>query len=121
MTKAKEIVEKVKVLNVGNSKPPQWDGKKGDSYLMQKIKFIAHVTMLGLKECFMPQFASELPPKEKEAFDLTTDKGKDWANAVKKNKKAIMQFALTWTKVAQLNKLNCATRVNKDWPSGKAH
>jgi hypothetical protein len=34
MTKAKEIVEKVKVLNVGNSKPPQWDGKKGDSYLM---------------------------------------------------------------------------------------
>jgi hypothetical protein len=28
MTTAKEIVQKVKVLNVGNSKPPQWDGKK---------------------------------------------------------------------------------------------
>jgi hypothetical protein len=65
MTKAKEIVEKVEVLNVGNSKAPQWDGKKGDIYLMWKIKFNAHVTMMGLKECFMPEFASELPLKEK--------------------------------------------------------
>ncbi len=32
-----------------------------------------------------------------------------------------MQFTLSWTKVAQLNKLNCATRADKDWPSGKAH
>jgi hypothetical protein len=77
--------------------------------------------MLGLEECFAPEFASELPPKEKEAFNLTTDKGQNWANAVKKNKKAMMQFALSWTKVAQLNKLNCATRANKDWPSGMAH
>jgi hypothetical protein len=99
---------------VRNSKPPQWDGKKGDSYLMWKIKFIAHVTMLGLKECFTPEFASELPPKEKEGFDLTTDNKKNWENAVKKNKEAKMQFALSWTKVAQLNKLNCATRADKD-------
>ncbi len=121
MTKAKEIVENIEVLNVGNSKPPQWDGKKGNSYLMWKIKFNAHVTMLGLKECFTPEFASELPPKEKEAFNLTTDKGNNWTYAVKKNKKAMMQFALFWMKVAQLNKLNHATRANKDWPSGKAH
>ncbi len=32
-----------------------------------------------------------------------------------------MQFVLSFTKVAQLNKLNCAGRTNKDWPSGKAH
>jgi hypothetical protein len=25
------------------------------------------------------------------------------------------------TKVAQLNKINCATRADKDWPSGNAH
>jgi hypothetical protein len=49
MTKTKEIVKKVAVLNVRNSKPPQWDGKKGDSYLMWKIKFNSHVTMLGLE------------------------------------------------------------------------
>jgi hypothetical protein len=68
MTKANKIVKKVEVLNVRNSKPLQWDGMKGDSYLMWKIEFNAHVTMLGLKDCFMPEFASELPPKEKEAF-----------------------------------------------------
>ncbi len=121
MTKAKDIVKKFKVSNFVNSKPPQWDEKKGDSYLMWKIKFSAHLTMLGLKDCLTPEFASELPAKEKDIFDLTSDKGKNWANTVRKNKKRMMQFALSWTKVAQLNKLNCATRPNKDWSSGKAH
>ncbi len=121
MTKAKDIVEKVNVSNVGNSKPPKWDGKKGDSYLMWKIKFSAHLTMLGLKDCRMPEFASECPANEKDTFDLTSNKGKNWANAVRKNKKTMMQFALSWTKVAQLSKLICATRANKDWPSRKAH
>ncbi len=121
MTKAKDIAEKVEVLNVGNSKSHQWDGKKGDSYLMWKIKFVAHLTMMGLKDCLTLEFASELPSKEKDTFDLTSHKGKNWANAVKKNKKMMMQFVLSWIKVAGLNKLNCATRANKDWPSGKAH
>jgi hypothetical protein len=57
---------------------------------MWKIKFSAHLTMLGLKNCLMPEFASEFPSKEKDTFDLTSDKGKNWANAVKKNKKMIM-------------------------------
>jgi hypothetical protein len=91
---------------------------------MEKRQWLTHVedqvqcscNHAGTQRVFMPEFASELPPKEKEAFDLTTDKGKNWAN-----KKAMMQFALSWTKVAQLNKLNCATRANKDWPSRKAH
>jgi hypothetical protein len=86
-----------------------------------EIKFSAHLTMLGLKDCRIPKFASELPAKEKDTFDLTSNKGKNLANAVKKNKKTMMQFALSWTKVAQLNKLNHATRADKDWPSGKAH
>jgi hypothetical protein len=77
--------------------------------------------MLGLKDCLTPEFASELPAKEKDTFNLTSDKGKNWVNAVRKNKKTMMQFALSWTKVAQSNKLNCATRADKDWPSGKAH
>ncbi len=29
--KAKEVIEKVELSNVGNTKPPQWDGKKGNS------------------------------------------------------------------------------------------
>jgi hypothetical protein len=119
--KAKEVVEKVKLSNVGNTKPPQWDGKKGDSYLMWKIKFLAHATMLGLEECFTSEFKDELPEKEKGTFDFDTSEGKAHAAAVKKNKNAMMQFALSFQKVAQLNKLNRATRANKDWPSGKAH
>ncbi len=119
--KAKDIVDKVKVSNVGNSKPPQWDGKKGNSYLMWKIKFSAHLTMLGLEDCLTLEFASELPEKENDTFDLTSDKGKNWANTVRKNKKTMMQFALSQTKVAQLNKFNRVTRADKDWPSGKAH
>jgi hypothetical protein len=77
--------------------------------------------MLGLKDCLTLAFASELPSKEKETFGLTFDKGRNWANAVRKNKKTMMQFLLSWTKVAQLNKLNIATRANKYWPSGKAN
>jgi hypothetical protein len=77
--------------------------------------------MLGLKDCLTPKFASELPAKEKDTFDLTSNKGKNWANTVRKNKKTMTQFTLSWTKVAQLNKLNHATRANKDWSSGKAH
>ncbi len=119
--KAKEVVEKVELSNVGNTKPPQWDGKKGNSYLMWKIKFLAHATMLGLEECFTLEFEDELPEKEKDAFDFDTLEGKAHAAAVKKIKKAMMQFTLSFQKVAQLNKLNRATRVNKDWPSGKAH
>jgi len=33
----------------------------------------------------------------------------------------MMQFTLSFTKVAQLSKLNCATRANATWSSRKAH
>jgi hypothetical protein len=56
MTKAKDIVKKVEVLNVGNTKPLQWDRKKGDSYLMWKIKYMAHMVMLGLDDALDPDF-----------------------------------------------------------------
>jgi hypothetical protein len=114
MTKAKYIVKKVEVSSVGNSKPPQWDGKKGNSYLMWKIKFSAHLTMLELKDCLAPVFVSEPPAKEKDTFNLISNEDKNWTNTVRKNKKTMMQLVLSWTKVAQLNKLNRATRADKD-------
>ncbi len=98
--KAKEVVEKVELSNVGNTKPPQWDGKKGDSYLVWKIKFLAHASMLGLEECFTLEFEDELPEKEKDTFNFDTSEGKAHAAAVKKNKKAMMQFTLFFQKVA---------------------
>ena len=71
MTKVKDIVKKVEVSNVGNTKPPQWDWKKGDSYLIWKIKYSAHMVMLGLDDALDPNFKEELPTKEKDTFDLT--------------------------------------------------
>jgi hypothetical protein len=38
--------------------------EKGNNNLMWKIKFSKHLTMLGLEDCLMPKFASELPEKE---------------------------------------------------------
>ncbi len=114
MTKAKDIFKKVEVSKVGNFKPPQWDGKKDDIYLLWKINFSAHMAMLGLKDCFTLDFSSKLPAKKKDTFDLTSDKGKNWKNTARKNKKTMMQITLSWTKVAQLNKLNRATRAKKD-------
>jgi hypothetical protein len=70
--------------------------------------------MLGLKDCLVLEFASELPAKEKDTFNLTSNQGKNWENAVRKNKKTMMQFAFSWTKDTQSNKHNCATRANKD-------
>jgi hypothetical protein len=81
-----------------NTKPPHWDGKKGDNYLMWKIKYTAHMLMLGLDDALNLDFKKELPAKEKDTFDLTSGKGKNWANAVKKNKEAMMQFALSFKK-----------------------
>ncbi len=78
MTKAKDIVKKVEVSNVGNTKSPQWDGKKGDSYFMCKIKYTAHMVMLGLDDALNPDVERELPTKEKDIFDLTSDEGKNW-------------------------------------------
>jgi hypothetical protein len=70
-----------------NSRPPQWDGKKCNSYLMWKTKYQAHTVMLRLDEALSPDFASELPEKEKDVIDLTSEQGQKWENAVKKNKK----------------------------------
>lgn len=67
MARSKEVDKMFESSNVGNSKPPQWDGKKGDSYLMWKIKFLAHATMLNLEECYTLDFNNELPAQEKDA------------------------------------------------------
>jgi hypothetical protein len=66
------------------------------------------MVMFELDEALSPDFASNLPAIEKDVFDLTTEQGQKWANTVKKNKRAIMQFLLSFQKVAQLNTLNCA-------------
>jgi hypothetical protein len=41
-------VKKIEVSSSINSTPPQFNGKKGDSYLMWKIQFEADMVMKGL-------------------------------------------------------------------------
>jgi hypothetical protein len=45
-------IKKIKVLSSSNSKTPQFNGKKGDSNLMWKMKFEAGMMIKGLYEAF---------------------------------------------------------------------
>jgi hypothetical protein len=115
---ASAAVEKIEVSNSSNSKPPQFNGKKGDSYVMWKMKFETDMVMKGLFRAFQPEFETELPTKEKMTFDLTDNREKKQHDAVKKNQKAVMQFTLSFSDVSLLNKLNCKKCRDKiDWPT----
>jgi hypothetical protein len=122
MAKATTVAEKIEVSNSNKSKPPQFNGKKGDSYLMWKMKYKADMVMKGLYDAFQPEFESELPAKEKMALDLMDNAEKKQHDAVKMNQKTMMQFALSFGTVPLLNKLNCEKQKDKaNWPNGKAH
>jgi hypothetical protein len=55
-------------------------------------------------------------------FYLTDETEKKQHDAVVMNQKAIMQFAILFSTVLLLNKLNCKKNKDKrNWPSGKAH
>jgi hypothetical protein len=115
------ITEKKEISSSNNSKPPQFYGKKGDKYLMWKIRFEVDQTMKGLYKAFQPNLESKLPSKKKETLDLEDKGQKKQHNAVVKNKKAMMQLALSFTQVSLMNKLNCEKHKDKDWPTRKAH
>jgi hypothetical protein len=95
--------------------------RKGDKYLMWKMKFEANQAMKGLFEAFQPEFESKLPSKEKAVLNLSIEDQKKQHDAIKMNQKAIMQLALLFTQVSLMNKLNIKKCRDKDWPTGKAH
>jgi hypothetical protein len=88
--------------------------------MLWKMKFKADQEMKGLWEAFQPEFEEELPERDKMALDLTLRKGKKQKAALIKNKKAMMQLALSFTTVSLANKLNCEKQRDKNWPTGKA-
>ena len=105
-----------------NTKVPQFNGAKGDKYMLWKMKFEADQEMKGLWGAFLPDFETELPESETANLDLTSSEGKKKKAALAKNKKAMMQLALAFTTVSLANKLNCEKRRDKaNWPTGKAH
>jgi hypothetical protein len=118
MMKASLVIKKVEVTNQNNSKPPQFNGKAGDVYLMWSMKFKADMVVKNLWEAFLPEFEDKLPPKEAGPFD----DDKDHQKAVKMNQKAVIQVTLAFTNVGLLNKINCKQKKDKaTWPTGKAH
>ncbi len=88
MTKATSVIKKVEVTNQNNSKPPQFNEKAGDTYLMWSMKFMADMVMKNLWEAFLPTFERKLPGSKDGPFNLDTDDGKDHQKAVHKNQKS---------------------------------
>ncbi len=89
---------------------------------MWKIKFEADMVMKGLYDAFQPEFELDLPAKEKMALDIMDDAEKKQHDTVKMNQKAMMQFALSFSTVPLLNKLNCKKQKNKaNLPNREAH
>jgi hypothetical protein len=77
----------VEVSNSSNLKPPQFNGKKGDNYIMWKMKFEADWVIKRLYEAFQPDFEQELSSDEKVKLDLTDKAKKKQHKTVKKNQK----------------------------------
>jgi hypothetical protein len=111
----------IEVSNLDYSKPSQFNRKKGDNYIICKMKFKADQVMKGLYKAFQPNFKQELPSNNKAKLDLTDEAKKKQHKAVKKNPKAMMHLALSFSNVSLLNKLNCKKKKDKKWLTGKAH
>ena len=113
--------EKIEVSNSTNSKPPQFNGKKGDAWTMWRMKYEADQGMKGFLEALQPKFASKLPMTEEADLDLQKADQKKQSKAVETNRKAMMQSASAFNTMPLMNKLACEKRRDKDWLSGKAH
>jgi hypothetical protein len=86
LTTAKPSVE---VDTTKSLKPPTFSGKHGDDWTMWEMKMTAHLMDKGLNECLDPDFKNRLPVKESGPFDLTTDNGKKFKEAVDLNMKVM--------------------------------
>ena len=62
--------KKIEVSNSTNSKPPQFNGKKGDAWTMWRMKYEADQGMKGFLEALQPKLASKLPMTEEAELDL---------------------------------------------------
>jgi hypothetical protein len=58
--------------------------KKGDNYIIWKMKFEADQVTKGLYKAFQPNFEEELPSDEKVKLDLTDETKKETAQSCQK-------------------------------------
>ncbi len=83
------------------------------------MKVTAHLMGKGLDECLDPDFENRLPVKESGLFDLTTDVGKKFKEAVDLNKKVMGKFIQAFSTINLLDKVNLQKKADKQFPSGK--
>ena len=86
---------KIEVSATNSSKPPLFSGKHGKDWNMWIMKFQADMKNKDLWDAFKPGFEKDLPSKE-EDVDTTTDKGKEHAKLIKKNKKSMTQLIISF-------------------------
>jgi hypothetical protein len=109
----------VEVVTTTSSKQPTFSGKHGNNWTMGEMKMTAHLMDKGLKECLNPDFKNRLPVTESGPFDLTTDDGKKFKEAVDLNKKVMGQFIQAFSTINLMNKVNLQKKADKQIPSGK--
>jgi hypothetical protein len=82
----------VEVVAITSSKPPTISGKHRDDWTMWEMKMTAHQMDKESDKCLDLDFKNRLLVKESGPFDLTTDNGKKFKEAVDLNKKVMGQF-----------------------------
>ena len=112
--------DKIEVLATYSSKPPLFSRKHGKDWNMWIMKFQVDMQNKDLWDAFKPGFQKDLPIKEYDV-NAMTDKEKEHAKLVKKNKTAMTQFILALGTESLQNKVKLEEHRNKDWPTGKAH
>jgi hypothetical protein len=108
----------VEVVATTSLKPPTFSGKHGDDWAMWEMKMTAHLMDKGLTKCLDPDFKNRLPAKESGPFDLTTDDGKKFKEAVDLNKKVMGRFIQAFSTINLLNKVNLQKKADKQFPIG---
>jgi hypothetical protein len=109
----------VEVVATISSKPPTFSGIHGDDWTMWEMKMTAHLMDKGLNKCLNPDFKDLLPMRESGPFDLTTEKGTKFKEALDLNKKVMGQFIQVFSTINLTNKMNLQKRADKQLPSGK--
>jgi hypothetical protein len=109
----------VEVVTTTSLKPPTLSGKHGDDWTMWEMKMTAHLMDKGLNKCLDSDFENRLPVKESGPFNLTTDNGKKFKEAVDLNKNVMGQFIQAFSTINLLNKVNLQKKADKQFLSGK--
>ncbi len=114
-----ETTSSVEVVATTSSKPPTFSGKYGDDQTMWEMKMTAHLMDKGLDKCLDPDFEDRLPVRESGPFDMTTEEGKTFKEAVGLNKQVMEQFIQAFSTINLINKVNLQKKADKQFPSRK--